>query len=904
MPGLSPPAPAVSRPQLGAVYTEGGFVEGVNKKLSLLGGDSVDIFKGIPYATAKTLENPQRHPGWQGTLKATNFKKRCLQATITQDDSYGDEDCLYLNIWVPQGKKQVSQNLPVMIWIYGGAFLMGAGHGANFLSNYLYDGQEIATRGNVIVVTFNYRVGPLGFLSTGDANLPGNYGLRDQHMAIAWVKRNIAAFGGDPDNITIFGESAGGASVSLQTLSPYNKGLIRRAISQSGVALSPWVIQNDPLFWAKKVAKKVGCPLDDTARLARCLKVTDPRALTMAFKVPLADLECEWVLLGKMGDPGGRRSLLGKAKLPERRGRCRAWGAQVPGAGVVLGEGGDFYRLVSGLTVTKGLRGAQATFNVYTEPWAQDSSQETRKKTVVDLETDILFLMPTEIALAQHRANARSAHTYSYLFSHPSRMPIYPKWVGADHADDLQYIFGKPFATPLGYRPQDRTVSKAMIAYWTNFARSGDPNMGHSAVPTHWYPYTLEDGNYLEITKKMDSSSMKQHLRTRYLKYWTQTYQALPTVVGEGTAPESPANGSLPPLAPPVNGSLPPLAPPVNGSLPPLAPPGQRVPAPPSAPGQRVPAPASAPGQRLPATPSAPGQRVPAPASAPGQRLPATACAPGQRLPAPPSAPGQRVPAPASAPGQRLPATACAPGQRVPATPSAPGQRVPAPPSAPGQRLPATPSAPGQRVPAPASAPVNGSLPPLAPRSTAPCPPLAPPVNGSRPPLAPPVNGSLPPLAPPVNGSLPPLAPPVNGSRPPLAPPVNGSLPPLAPPVNGSLPPLAPPGQRVPAPASAPGQRVPAPASAPGQRLPATPSAPGQRVPAPASAPGQRLPATACAPGQRLPAPPSAPGQRLPATPRAPGQRLPATPRAPGQRLPATPSAPGQRLPATASAPQ
>ncbi|XP_064227786.1 bile salt-activated lipase-like [Aotus nancymaae] len=119
----------------------------------------------------------------------------------------------------------------------------------------------------------------------------GNYGLRDQHMAIAWVKRNIAAFGGDPNNITIFGESAGGASVSLQTLSPYNKGLIRRAISQSGVALSPWVIQKNPLFWAKKVAEKVGCPVEDTARMAKCLKVTDPRALTLAYKMPLAGME-------------------------------------------------------------------------------------------------------------------------------------------------------------------------------------------------------------------------------------------------------------------------------------------------------------------------------------------------------------------------------------------------------------------------------------------------------------------------------------------------------------------------------------------------------------------------------------------------------------------------------------
>ncbi|XP_032021402.2 bile salt-activated lipase [Hylobates moloch] len=559
-----------SAAKLGVVYTEGGFVEGINKKLGLL-GDSVDIFKGIPFAApTKALENPQPHPGWQGTLKAKNFGKRCLQATITQDSTYGDEDCLYLNIWVPQDRKQVSRDLPVMIWIYGGAFLMGSGHGANFLNNYLYDGEEIATRGNVIVVTFNYRVGPLGFLSTGDANLPGNYGLRDQHMAIAWVKRNIAAFGGDPNNITLFGESAGGASVSLQTLSPYNKGLIRRAISQSGVALSPWVIQKNPLFWAKKVAEKVGCPVDDTARMAQCLKITDPRALTLAYKVPLTGLEYPMLHYAGFipvidGDfiPDDPINLYANAAdidyiagTNDMDGHIFA-SIDMPAINKDKKEvtEEDFYKLVSGFTTTKGFRGAKTTFDVYTESWAQDPSQENKKKTVVDFETDVLFLMPTEIALAQHRANAKSAKTYTYLFSHPSRMPVYPKWVGADHADDIQYVFGKPFATPTGYRPQDRTVSKAMIAYWTNFAKTGDPNMGHSAVPTHWEPYTTENGSYLEITKKMDSSSMKQSLRINFLRYWALTYLALPTVTDQEATPVPPTGDSGAPPVPPTGDS-------------------------------------------------------------------------------------------------------------------------------------------------------------------------------------------------------------------------------------------------------------------------------------------------------------------------------------------------------------
>uniref|UniRef100_G1Q033 Bile salt-activated lipase n=1 Tax=Myotis lucifugus TaxID=59463 RepID=G1Q033_MYOLU len=492
-----------------------------------------------------------------GTLKAKDFKKRCLQATITQDNTYGSEDCLYLNIWVPQGKKEVSRNLPVMIWIYGGAFLMGSGQGANVLKNYLYDGEEIATRGNVIVVTFNYRVGPLGFLSTGDANLPGVLASWDPPCAILGLDRGLHMEDALPPPQSLMG-SPTCPSVSLQTLTPYNKGLIRRAISQSGVALTPWAIQKNPLFWAKQIAKKVGCPLDDTARMAKCMKVTDPRALTLAYKMPLAGMEYPMLhYLGFVpvvdGDfiPDDPINLFANAAdIDYIAGTNNMDGhifasIDMPAINkdkqTVTGE--DFFKLVSGLTFAKGPRGANATFDLYTAPWAEDSSQEAKKKTVVDFETDVLFLMPTKMAVAQHRANAKSARTYTYLFSHPSRMPVYPKWVGADHADDLQYVFGKPFATPLGYRAQDRTVSQTMIAYWTNFARTGDPNQGHSAVPTQWEPYTQENGNYLEINKKMDGQSMKQHLRSSYLQYWTQTYQALPTVNEDGL-PRCPSDNS------------------------------------------------------------------------------------------------------------------------------------------------------------------------------------------------------------------------------------------------------------------------------------------------------------------------------------------------------------------------
>uniref|UniRef100_A0A7M4EJB0 Carboxylic ester hydrolase n=1 Tax=Crocodylus porosus TaxID=8502 RepID=A0A7M4EJB0_CROPO len=528
---------------LGVVSTEGGLVEGVNKKLGLF-GNFIDIFKGIPYgAPTKILENPQPHPGWPGTLQATEYKPRCMQATLTQTDVRGSLDCLYLNIWVPQGKKQVSTNLPVMVWIYGGAFLFGGGQGANFLKNYLYDGEEIAVRGNVIVVTFSYRVGPLGFLSTGDASAPGNYGLRDQHMAITWVKKNIKSFGGDPDNITIFGESAGAVSVSLQTLSPYSKGLFKRAISQSGVGLCTWAIQENPLFWATKIAEKIGCPTDNTTTLANCLRVADPKAVTLAYHLELVGLAYPLVFYLAFtpvidGDfiPDNPENLFANAAdidyiagVNNMDGHIFA-GIDVPRINRPLKDitADDFYNLVQGLTMEKGVKGANATYALYTQVWGQTPDQETMKKTVVDLETDYIFLIPTQRALNLHYQNAKSGKTYSYVFSQLSRMPVYPSWVGADHADDIQYVFGKPFTTPLAYFPRHRTVSEIMIAYWTNFARTGDPNKGASSVPIAWLPYTAEEGYYVEINSDMSYNSVKQGLKAPYVKFWTMSYQSLP----------------------------------------------------------------------------------------------------------------------------------------------------------------------------------------------------------------------------------------------------------------------------------------------------------------------------------------------------------------------------------------
>ncbi|XP_013857896.1 bile salt-activated lipase [Austrofundulus limnaeus] len=540
----------VSAASLGVVYTEGGLVEGTNIRLGYK--HHMDVFKGVPFAAMpRRFEKPTRHPGWDGILKAKEYQKRCLQLNLLMNDVRGSEDCLYLNIWVPHVGGVVSSNLPVMVWIYGGAFLLGGSMGANFLDNYLYSGQEIADRGNVIVVTLGYRVGSLGFMSTGDSKMPGNYGLWDQHAAIAWVHRNIRSFGGNPDNITIFGESAGGASVSLQTLSPHNKGLFKRAISQSGVATCPWAINKTPRKFAEEVALKVNCPTDDS--MADCLKMTDPTVLTLAGTLNLSSspdspLVYNLVLSPVIdGDflPDEVHNLYHNtadidymAGVNDMDGHIFT-GADVPSVNSQLVDTPieEVKRLLGSLTKEKGTLGLDNAYSTYTLDWGSKPSRETIKKTVVAIETDYIFLIPTQAALYLHASKASTGRTYSYLFTEPNRLggilSPFPGWLGADHADDLQYVFGKPFTTPLGYWPRHRSVSGYMIAYWTNFAKTGDPNKGDLKVPVTWPAFTSNDHRFLEINSKMDSSYVGQKLRLRYVNFWTSVFPNLPVVTSE-----------------------------------------------------------------------------------------------------------------------------------------------------------------------------------------------------------------------------------------------------------------------------------------------------------------------------------------------------------------------------------
>ncbi|XP_027873231.1 bile salt-activated lipase-like isoform X3 [Xiphophorus couchianus] len=344
--------------------------------------------------------------------------------------------------------------------------------------------------------------------------LSGNYGLWDQHAAISWVRRNIRAFGGNPDNITIFGQSAGAASVNFQMLSPYSKGLFRRAICQGGVALSPWALQKSPMVLTKKIARKVNCWQTEEDNMLACLKIVDPIKLTMAGKINLLDIFGK----GPVMDLLQLAPVVDGDFIPDDPGKLFHNAAQFDYLAGVNSMDGHIFAgidvpsinnmketttadqvkgLLTGLTKEKGDAAISSAFDVYSVHWGLAPDPAIVKKTVADIETDFLFLVPTQIALQLHANNTSGASTYSYLFNMKTRIPGFPRWVEAEHAEDLQYLFGKPFSLPLVYFPQHRDLSGYMIAYWTNFAKTGDPSRGNSKVPVLWPAFTKYHQPYL-----------------------------------------------------------------------------------------------------------------------------------------------------------------------------------------------------------------------------------------------------------------------------------------------------------------------------------------------------------------------------------------------------------------------
>jgi para-nitrobenzyl esterase len=425
----------------------------------------VDAFLGLPYAAPPVgplrWRSPQPEAAWRGVRDASRFGPHCLQTHVFDDMVFSDgapsEDCLYLNVYRPAHARPGAR-LPVMVWIHGGGYMGGAA------SEPRHWGSALPREG-VVLVTLNYRLGVFGFLAlpelTREAGGSGAYGLEDMVAALRWVKDDIAAFGGDPANVTLFGESAGSFAVSTLMASPEAKGLFQKAIGESGGAFGFYAPQ--PLATQEKfgtaIVERLGGGALDTLRalpaedlLARYAKAGSPRF------TPAIDGR---VLVESVADAyaAGRQAHIpllagwNRDEIPmglEKPTTASSWQAA---AKTRYGDRADAF-----LTLFPGGSDAQA------------------QRSATDAASDGFIICQTWDWIEAHRRTG-GAPIWRYqldLAAPPSRFhPI----EAAFHSDDIEYVFGVLDSRPgAHWREVDRKLSDEMMRYWTNFARTGDPN--------------------------------------------------------------------------------------------------------------------------------------------------------------------------------------------------------------------------------------------------------------------------------------------------------------------------------------------------------------------------------------------------------------------------------------------
>ncbi|XP_054829675.1 neuroligin-4, X-linked isoform X2 [Eublepharis macularius] len=549
--------------QYPVVTTNYGKIRGVRTPLpnEILG--PVEQYLGVPYASPPTGERrfqpPEPPSSWTGVRNATQFAPVCPQyldersllndmlpvwftanldtvVTYVQDQN---EDCLYLNIYVPTEDDIHDQNnkKPVMVYIHGGSYMEGTGN--------MVDGSILASYGNVIVITINYRLGVLGFLSTGDQAAKGNYGLLDQIQALRWIEENIGSFGGDPKRVTIFGSGAGASCVSLLTLSHYSEGLFQKAIIQSGTALSSWAVNYQPAKYTAILAEKVGCNMLDTTDLVECFRNKNYKELIQQTITPAT----YHIAFGPVID-----------------------GDVIPDDPQILMEQGEFlnYDIMLGVNQGEGLKFVDGIVdnddgvspndfdfsvsnfvdNLYGYPegkdtlretikfmytdWADKENPETRRKTLVALFTDHQWVAPA-VATADLHAQYGSP-TYFYAFYHHCQSEMKPNWADSAHGDEVPYVFGIPMIGPTelfncNFSKNDVMLSAVVMTYWTNFAKTGDPNQ---PVPQDtkfihtkpnrfeevaWSKYNPKDQLYLHIGLK---PRVRDHYRATKVAFWLE----------------------------------------------------------------------------------------------------------------------------------------------------------------------------------------------------------------------------------------------------------------------------------------------------------------------------------------------------------------------------------------------
>ncbi|XP_071547573.1 venom carboxylesterase-6-like [Panulirus ornatus] len=529
-----------------------GVIRGV--KVSLQNSRHFYSFKGIPYGKPPVgdlrYKDPVEAEGWTG-VRESSTPPECPQQSLghfygNKTESLGNEDCLYLNVYTPDPH---ASDLPVMVYIHGGGFIMGNPDTFGGSPN------RLLTK-NIVLVSIQYRLGVLGFLSTGDDVIPGNFGLKDQTLALQWVHKNIHTLGGDPEKVTIFGESAGASSVHMHILSPMSAGLFKRAIMQSGSALCPWTLRNDHRRMAAKLGQRFNCAgvssetVQDSLELLNCLKGLPANEL-----VKINSEMAEWYYL-----PFAMVPRVDGEFLPDHPAAILRDGVYNKVdiiSGTNLHEGAHIYTFFQD-EIAKALKErfsdvGPLLLNTDLEQFPEYLSRrilhkylgrnltltEDNKEKMIQVFTDQFIAVHEEVASQIHAKNADGENVFMYQMEYRGEHSITEifspnetsNWVA--HGDDLIYLFTDVMYIPPLEAPEDVFFSDIMLTLWTNFATTGMPTHDYS-MGFMWKPISPSCLQYLSLSLV---PTMKPDTNAEIRKF----YQDLPTLQNTILHPERPS---------------------------------------------------------------------------------------------------------------------------------------------------------------------------------------------------------------------------------------------------------------------------------------------------------------------------------------------------------------------------
>lgn len=477
------------------IRTTKGLVRG--QRVSSVTGKQVDQFLSIPYAKPPIGKYRFKHPRpmdqWTHIFNATTPPNSCYQMN---DTTFGDEfpgsmiwnpptklseDCLTLNLWVPYPRQK---NAAVLAWIFGGGFYSGT------IALSMYDGRTLVSEENVILVSINYRLGNLGFLylEKGRNEAPGNAGMFDQIMGLQWIRDNIKFFGGNPNNVTLFGESAGAVSISFHLLSPLSRNLFSQAILQSGGPTVPWGTTSTTKMNQRGLllAEAVGCPRDE-AKLEltmECLRKIDPAHLVgnetnenygvveFAF-TPIVDgvfLDDSPEKLLESKDFKKTKLMLGSNTEEGTYFIIYHLTELFKNSEDVFLTREDFKKTVKELTPNMNPIGQEAIMYQYTD-WLNPHDQIKNRDAIDKIVGDYHFTCHVNRIADKYASSGNDV--FMYYFTHRSTQNPWPKWMGTMHGDEISFIFGEPLNPKYGYNQQEIELSRKMMKFWANFAKNG-----------------------------------------------------------------------------------------------------------------------------------------------------------------------------------------------------------------------------------------------------------------------------------------------------------------------------------------------------------------------------------------------------------------------------------------------